>query len=251
MAVMARSTGIPARVVTGYTGGSYNPFTALWEVKQSDAHAWVEVYFGSAGWVPFDPTPGFNVPDSQDQGQSPWLAGKIFSYLEGALGSGPVGGAVAAAGSALKSFVAFALAIPLMLLTGLTLASLAVVWGSRKILGRLVIEYRRRRQVKSSLGAAYSREEVLKDYLALALRMQKRGLVRRPDETLREFARRASVFLEAEEFVELSAIVERLRYEEAPLPESMRQRARELARRLKGMLDSGDHRPRKPATGLS
>lgn len=251
MAVMARSTGIPARVVTGYTGGSYNPFTALWEVKQSDAHAWVEVYFGSAGWVPFDPTPGFNVPDSQDQGQSPWLAGKIFSYLEGALGSGPVGGAVAAAGSALKSFVAFALAIPLMLLAGLTLASVAAVWGSRKTLGRLVIEYRRRRRVMSSLGAAYSREEVLKDYLTLALWMQKRGLVRRPDETLREFARRASVFLEAEEFVELSAIVERLRYEETPLPESMRQRARELARRLKGKLDSGDHRPRKPATGLS
>lgn len=250
MAVMARSAGIPARVVTGYTGGSYNPFTALWEVKQSDAHAWVEVYFGSAGWVPFDPTPGFDVPAAQDEGRSPWLAGKLFSYLEEVMGSGPLGGIVASAGGALKSVIAFALGIPLTLLAGLVLALALVTWGGRNTLGRLLVERRRRLRVKGSLGDDYSREEVLKDYLVLALRLQKRGLVRRPEETLREFARRVSGFLDADEFVELSAIVERLRYEGTPLPEPSRLRAHELAIGLRGKFDSGDRSP-GPATGLS
>lgn len=251
MAVMARSAGIPARVVTGYTGGSYNPFTALWEVKQSDAHAWVEVNFGSAGWAPFDPTPGFDVPEAQDEAGSPWLAGKVFSYLEGVLGSGPLGGAVASAGGALKSILTFALGIPLTLLALLVLAVTVMTWGGRNTLERLWVERRRRQKVRGSLGADYSREEVLKDYLALALRLQKRGLVRRPEETLREFARRVSGSLDAGEFVELSVFVERLRYDGTPLPEPSRLRAREIAKGLRGKLDSGELRPGKPATGLS
>jgi protein-glutamine gamma-glutamyltransferase len=44
-AVMLRSLGIPARVVAGYATGSKNPFTGYYEVKNSDAHAWVEVWF--------------------------------------------------------------------------------------------------------------------------------------------------------------------------------------------------------------
>lgn len=251
MAVMARSAGIPARVVTGYTGGSYNPFTALWEIRQSDAHAWVEVYFGTAGWVPFDPTPGFDVPDSQSQNQSPWLAGRIFSYLEDVLGGGPVGGVLASVGGALKSTLAFALGIPLKLLAGLAVIVAAAAWSGRRFRERFLGEYRRRRSIKGSLGADYSREEVLKEYLALALRLQKLGLVRRHDETLREFARRVSAYTGASEFVDLSAMVERLRYEEVALPEPSRRKARELARRLKERLDTGEEHSRQTATGLS
>jgi len=251
MAVMARSAGIPARVVTGYTGGSYNPFTALWEVRQSDAHAWVEIYFGSAGWVPFDPTPGFDVPASQGDGQSPWLAGKIFSYLGDVLGGGPVSGVLAATGGALKTMVSFAIGIPLTLVAVLAFALALITWGGRKVAVRMLGEHRRRGKVKGYLGADYSREELLKEYLALALRLQKRGLVRRPDETLRGFARRVSGFLEAEEFIELSIIVERLRYAEVPLPEPARQRAHALATELKLRIDSGEKTYGKPVTGLS
>ena len=59
-AVMLRSLGIPARVITGYTPGTRNPFTGYYEVKASDAHAWVEVWFPRYGWYEFDPT--FDVP---------------------------------------------------------------------------------------------------------------------------------------------------------------------------------------------
>ena len=54
--VILRAAGIPARVVTGYQGGEINPVDNLLTVRQSDAHAWAEVYLGKRGWVRFDPT---------------------------------------------------------------------------------------------------------------------------------------------------------------------------------------------------
>lgn len=59
MVVLLRAAGIPARLVTGYTPGTPNLVTGLLEVRNSDAHAWVEVFFIGQGWVEFDPTPGF------------------------------------------------------------------------------------------------------------------------------------------------------------------------------------------------
>ena len=56
LVVMLRSLGIPARLVAGYVPGERNPFTGLYEVRASDAHAWAEVYFPGVGWQGFDPT---------------------------------------------------------------------------------------------------------------------------------------------------------------------------------------------------
>lgn len=55
-AVMMRAADIPARVVTGYLGGTPNPIGGYWVVRQSDAHAWTEVWLAGAGWVRVDPT---------------------------------------------------------------------------------------------------------------------------------------------------------------------------------------------------
>lgn len=57
MVVMARSVGLPARLVNGFAGGRENPIGGFLELTGSDAHAWVEVHFARAGWVAFDPTP--------------------------------------------------------------------------------------------------------------------------------------------------------------------------------------------------
>ncbi|MBB1471504.1 DUF3488 domain-containing transglutaminase family protein [Luteimonas sp. MC1782] len=54
--VLMRASGIPARVVTGYTGGYRNPFGGYWIVRRSDAHAWAEVWLPGRGWVRVDPT---------------------------------------------------------------------------------------------------------------------------------------------------------------------------------------------------
>lgn len=54
--VLMRSTGVPARVVTGYQGGEHNPVDDTWVIRQSDAHAWAEVWLDGRGWVRVDPT---------------------------------------------------------------------------------------------------------------------------------------------------------------------------------------------------
>jgi transglutaminase-like putative cysteine protease len=55
-AVMMRMAGIPTRVVTGYQGGWYNELGNYLLVRQSDAHAWTEVWFPERGWSRVDPT---------------------------------------------------------------------------------------------------------------------------------------------------------------------------------------------------
>lgn len=54
--VMMRLAGIPSRVVTGYQGGEYNPLGGYYLIRQSDAHAWAEVWLAERGWVRVDPT---------------------------------------------------------------------------------------------------------------------------------------------------------------------------------------------------
>ena len=63
MAVLLRAEGVPTRIVTGYGPGERNPLTGYFEVRQSDAHAWVEVYYPRVGWLPYDPT--FGVPPAE------------------------------------------------------------------------------------------------------------------------------------------------------------------------------------------
>jgi transglutaminase-like putative cysteine protease len=53
---LMRAAGVPARVVTGYQGGELNPVDRIITVRQSDAHAWAEVYLRGRGWVRVDPT---------------------------------------------------------------------------------------------------------------------------------------------------------------------------------------------------
>ncbi|HVS00950.1 MAG TPA: transglutaminaseTgpA domain-containing protein [Thermoanaerobaculia bacterium] len=75
MVLMLRSQGIPARLVTGFLGGEYNPFEGYYIVRDSNAHAWVEAYLPAAGagggWRVFDPTPPAGRPEARQE--SSWL----------------------------------------------------------------------------------------------------------------------------------------------------------------------------------
>lgn len=55
-ALLMRLGGIPSRIVMGYFGGEVNPLTDYLIVRQSDAHAWVEVWLEGSGWQRVDPT---------------------------------------------------------------------------------------------------------------------------------------------------------------------------------------------------
>ena len=57
---LMRAAGIPSRVVTGYQGGDVNPVDRILTVRQSDAHAWTEVFLPGRGWVRIDPTVAAN-----------------------------------------------------------------------------------------------------------------------------------------------------------------------------------------------
>ena len=54
--LLMRAMDVPSRVVTGYQGGERNPVDGFWAVRQSDAHAWAEVWLEGRGWVRIDPT---------------------------------------------------------------------------------------------------------------------------------------------------------------------------------------------------
>ena len=57
MALMLRMGGVPARVASGFSPGTYNSERKDYVVRDTDAHSWVEAYFPPYGWVTFDPTP--------------------------------------------------------------------------------------------------------------------------------------------------------------------------------------------------
>ncbi len=54
--VLMRGLGVPARIVTGYQGGERNTLDGYWVVRQSDAHAWAEIWVKDRGWLRVDPT---------------------------------------------------------------------------------------------------------------------------------------------------------------------------------------------------
>jgi hypothetical protein len=101
MVVMLRTLGIPARLVTGYGSGTRNFLTGYIEVRESDAHAWVEVYYPHLGWAPYDPT--FGVPVTNTSLAGNFIAGPVFAAIARFVGRtvpGPVRRAAAALGKA-------------------------------------------------------------------------------------------------------------------------------------------------------
>lgn len=79
MVVMLRTLDIPSRWVKGFTGGDVvddqetdDDDKTIYEITNSNAHSWVEVYFPGIGWVPFEPTQGFsNEADFYEEGNDP------------------------------------------------------------------------------------------------------------------------------------------------------------------------------------
>src|SRR6185436_3169929 len=98
MAVLLRAEGVPTRIVTGYGPGERNPFTGYYDVRYSDAHAWVEVLYPQVGWVPYDPTFGVPPVPGGDWG-TPMGAG-LVSWVTARLGAAVPAGVRTAVGAA-------------------------------------------------------------------------------------------------------------------------------------------------------
>ena len=182
LAVMARSLGIPARVVTGYVPGEYNPFTGLHEVRASDA--WVEVYFPGYGWSTFDPTPGFDSAPWQYYERGNLQGSKALGFVLGKTGEA-LAPALKPAGSLVRGVASLdpaSIIVAAFLLGG---ASLLFVYG-RRYVARRRHKPNPQRSVRVSDARLHSRDK------ALVAAYEGAGLVREEHETPEEYARRAA-----------------------------------------------------------
>lgn len=73
LVILARSVGIPARLVTGFAPGTRDGLTGRFVVRENDAHAWAEIYFPGIGWQGFDPTASVPLAGDAKSGGS-WLS---------------------------------------------------------------------------------------------------------------------------------------------------------------------------------
>ena len=119
--MLARASGLPARLAVGYLPGVRDHLSGAYKVRQTDAHAWAEVYFADHGWVPFDSSPLGNLASVAVRGSR---AGYFF---DAGVGDAVVGAVKSAlehlAGAALGLIrnPVFSIAVPLLLLAGLVL----------------------------------------------------------------------------------------------------------------------------------
>ena len=161
MAVMLRAAGVPTRLVVGFGPGRRNAFTGYFEVAESDAHSWVEVFYPGAGWIPYDPT--FGVPSIDTEGGPRFIAPEILRRVAtwlGGLVPRPVREAVMGLGRGVaRVAVALAGAWPVALVAGLLAAAVSVAWRRR----------RKRGPPPSPAAAAF---------LALCRTFERRGLAR-------------------------------------------------------------------------
>jgi protein-glutamine gamma-glutamyltransferase len=197
MALLLRMGGVPARVSVGFTPGSYDSSTGDWSVNDFQAHAWVEVWFPTYGWVAFNPTPSATATPKLGSaaGASKLRAGGLPSKLR-ATTSRPAKALHRRHGSAV-SFPAI-LAIVLLGLGGA---------------GATFLVVRRRRTREPPTG-----DELL-DELERALRRS--GLPLSPATTLAELERRFRRSAEAAQYVRA---VGRARYADVSAPPSTAQR---------------------------
>jgi transglutaminase-like putative cysteine protease len=81
MVLACQSLGLKARMVTGFMTDEYNRYSEIFQVRESHAHAWVEVLTADKGWVTFDPTSGREFPPNESR--SAWRRVKhVFEWME-------------------------------------------------------------------------------------------------------------------------------------------------------------------------
>ena len=79
MVIMLRTLEIPARIVNGFQMGELNDLNAMYTVRESDAHSWVEAYFPrTESWIEFDPTPSAGINDYTQGG----LLARLRKYAD-------------------------------------------------------------------------------------------------------------------------------------------------------------------------
>lgn len=217
-AYLMRAAGIPARIVTGYQGGEFNRLGGYYIFRQSDAHAWVEIWMQDQGWVRIDPTAAVS-PERIELGlqaalplgeemavalarrASEGLLNNIrlrwdwvnASWYRWVLGYGPELQATFLRRFGLRDWGSMILVLTVLASGFLGLLGLVLIWQ----LHRPAVD-----------------EPVQKLWLKFCQKMQRRGLARKPHEGPRDYAERLCKELpdEASAIKQLTQLYIRLRY---------------------------------------
>jgi transglutaminase-like putative cysteine protease len=102
LTLMARSAGLQSRVATGYLPGEYNSYSGASKVTPQDAHAWSEIYFRGAGWIPFDASTRADLPTPAELEAAPPTG--LSSLLDRRLGDSLAAAAGQTPSAILKGF---------------------------------------------------------------------------------------------------------------------------------------------------
>ena len=201
MVVMMRSIGIPARWVKGYAEGRDIGNTEdgknIYEITNNDAHSWVEVYVPNIGWMPFEPTIGFNAshdidfdmeldidtPEADEAKQEQQQIERDRKQAE------DVQTQIAKQERSRLPYILAALAV---------LSAAILLFMTRKRWMQLLPNAK-----PTTVKGAYR---------SLEKRLAKQGIVRKQGETLRAFARRVDRSLESEYMTKFVAVYERTLY---------------------------------------
>ncbi|GAB5494454.1 MAG: hypothetical protein Phog2KO_46690 [Phototrophicaceae bacterium] len=209
MIVLLRELGIPARFVVGYGSGNYNAFTGYYEVRANHAHSWIEVYFADYGWVPFDPTPGWD-GDPQTGAVQRWIFSSLFEDVR--LPQIELS-AVASAGMAVLSVSL----MPLLVIAGITL-SLFIIYS----IWRLWLRFSG--QGIPTYHDHPTRRKIFREYR----RAQKKLKLKRPaGQTVQEQAQ------ENPDLAEIADAVDIASYRPTPPDETLLERVREWLKQLR------------------
>jgi hypothetical protein len=232
MAILLRTLGIPAREVTGFSGAILAPGDDYYLVRAGSAHSWVEVYFPDLGWAPFDPTPSSYlaaepntvrayVAAALDVLERRWQSAVVDYNLTSQFEL-----ATQAASMARSAWERFQRApgqaddIPWR--WGIGAVAIALIgWLLRRFPGGAP------RPVVAQAQAQHA-------YEALLRKLRPRGLVRRPDETPREFADRLAREHRPEAGLvwEMTRLHEQALYRAQPWSRSEAERAGQILRTL-------------------
>lgn len=230
---LMRAAGVPARVVTGYQGGEPNLLGGYSIIRQSDAHAWAEVWIKNRGWLRIDPTAAISperirsglsasIPDSPSlpfmaRTQSPWLLKMRFNldmlnyrWNQWVLGYNTEQQFAFLTRLGMEDISWQKMAINLMLGVAMLVALFALL-----MLRRLYI---------------HSTDSTQKLYLRFCRKLERTGTKRLPYEGAQDFASRAA-FNQPHLAGAINSITERylaLRYENNADPEAMRALRREI-----------------------
>jgi transglutaminase-like putative cysteine protease len=197
-ATLMRAGGVPARIVTGYLGGEWNPIGSYLTIRQSHAHAWTEVWLRGRGWVRVDPT-AVVAPER--------LTRDIFDFMPSAgrsaarrLRAAPWIGSLLQSAEALNAWwqdrvVGYDFRRQLALLDSLGLAdgdwrTLGVLLGTIASLWLLWIGWTMRDQLRP-----VRRDALARAWLALEVKLAKAGFARAAHEGPLAYAERVSAAL--------------------------------------------------------